>query len=383
MPIEDLKNSPCGHLVSIDDGNQAFVPAKLPRQVHLDPQTIYQLDEASRAVAMLAGVGETVPNPHLLIRPFMRREAVLSSRIEGTRASLSDLFLYEAQARQPQGDVAEVANYVRALEYGLGRLEDLPICLRLSNDMHKVLLRGVRGSGSHSGSIRESQVWIGPPSTPIEAATYVPPPAPLIIDLIDDWEKFVNQESILPPLVQCALMHYQFEAIHPYVDGNGRLGRLLITLFLCSKSLLTKPLLYLSAYFERDRGAYYDHLFRVSATGDWQTWISYFLRGIVEQSQDALNRTRRVRDLHDEMKRELQMRRESANALLLLDFLFERPVMTAPIASELLQVTTSGARGILDRIVGLGLVEYMGSTWPRLYINQKLLHVIEVPNGPS
>ena len=300
MAIIDLAGSPLGHLETIENGNRAFVPDPLPREIELNPELIYQLDGASRAVSTLAGVAETVPNPHLLITPFLRREAVLSSRIEGTQASLTDLFRYEASeaGRPSKGDVAEVANYVTALEHGLERLNDLPICVRLANEMHEVLLRGVRGSGWLLGSLRSSQVYIGAPGTPIEEATYVPPPAHLVRDLLLDWENFVNQDTLLPPLIQCALMHYQFEAIHPYIDGNGRLGRLLIVLFLCAKGVLTQPLLYLSAYFERDRAAYYDHLLRVSVTGDWQAWIGYFLDGVVEQARDALHRARRLRDLH-------------------------------------------------------------------------------------
>lgn len=382
MATRRLISSPCGRFVPVEDGQQAFVPDGLPREIELPPELIYRLDEASRAVATLAGVGETIPNPHLLIRPFVRREAVLSSRIEGTQASLSDLFLYEASSTaRPRGDVFEVANYVQALEHGLGRLEELPICARLINEMHEVLLRRVRGAGMHAGELRSTQVWIGPAVTPIEDARYVPPPAPLVRDLLQDWETFINEDSILPPLIQCAMMHYQFEAIHPYIDGNGRIGRLLIVLFLCSKKVLTQPLLYLSAYFERDREAYYDQLLRVTETGDWVPWIEYFLIGVAEQAHDALLRTRRVRSLHEEMRDVLQSNRESGNALMLLDELFERPFMTAPRAAELLAITISGARGILDRLDALGIVELRPDTWPRLYVARELLAVIEEPVG--
>ena len=380
MATSKLISGPRGRLVSIEDGQQAFVPDSLPRDIELTSSLIYRLDEASRAIATLAGVGETIPNPHLLIRPFVRREAILSSRIEGTQASLSDLFLYEASSTaRPRGDVAEVANYVRALEHGLARLEELPICVRLNNEMHGVLLSKVRGSGTHGGELRTTQVWIGPAGTPIEDARYVPPPGPLVRDLLQDWEGFINSDSMLPPLIQCAMMHYQFEAIHPYLDGNGRIGRLLIVLFLCAKGVLTQPLLYLSAYFERDRDAYYDQLLRVSETGDWIAWLDYFLIGVAEQAHDALLRTRRVRALHGEMRDVLQENRESGNALRLLDELFERPFMTAPRAAELLDITTSGARGILDRLDALGIVELYPDRWPRLYVARELLNAIEEP----
>jgi Fic family protein len=342
------------------------------------------LDEASRALATLAGVGETIPNPYLLIRPFVRREAVLSSRIEGTQASISDLFLYEAAGeRRPTGDVAEVINYVRSLEHGFGLLNEVPISVRLINQLHSILLRRVWGEKKQPGELRTSQIWLGAADTPIEGSHYIPPPANLVRDLLFDWEQFVNESQELPPLLQWALMHYQFEAIHPSMDGNGRIGRLLITLFLCAKKLLPVPLLYLSAYFERDRVAYNDQLFRVSATGNWESWINYFLQGVAEQAHDALLRTRRVRALQEQHRRLLQERRESVNALRLLDELFARPYLTAPAAANLLDMTSVGARRILERLADAGILEEHLNEWPRLYIARDLLAVIEAPIAPS
>ena len=379
MSMDQLKNSPCGRLVPSVRGQSAFVPNPLPRHIQLSMALVDSLDEASSAVANLAGVGETIQNPHLLVRPFVRREAVLSSRIEGTQASISDLFQYEASgSRRPRGDVEEVANYVEALDHGLNLLAELPISVRLINQVHSVLMRGVRGGEKRAGELRDGQVWIGSAGAPIEEARYVPPPADLVRDLLFDWERFVNECDTLRPLFQCAMMHYQFEAIHPYLDGNGRIGRLLITLFLCAKKILPTPLLYLSAYFERDRSAYYDQLFRLSATGDWEAWIVYFLKGVAEQARDALLRVRRVRALHEQKRQVLLERRESANALLLLDEIFARPVMTAGEAARLLDVTPAGARRILERLVQAGIVsEGIGNKWPKLYIATDLLHVIE------
>jgi Fic family protein len=350
--------------------------------VDLDSSLVYRLDEASRAVATLGGVGETIQNPLLLIRPFIRREAVLSSRIEGTQASLSDLLLFEASgSRRPRGDVAEVASYVRATERGIELLDRLPISVRFVNELHSVLLRGVRGGDKRPGELRSGPVWIGPPGTPIENARYVPPPADQVRDLLEDWEHFVNDDPVLPPLVQCALMHYQFEAIHPYLDGNGRIGRLLVTLFLCAKGVLTQPLLYLSAYFERERERYDDELFRVSETGDWKSWLGYFLDGVAEQANDALVRSRRLRDLHERYRRLLHDRRESGNALLLLDELFASPFMTAPLAADLLEITTAGARRILERLADAGVVDEHLETWPRLYVAKELIDLLEAPTA--
>ena len=378
--LSRLKDSPSGHLVPIGDGLRAYVPESLPRHIELDSSLVYRLDEASRAVATLAGVGETIPNPHLLIAPFMRREAVLSSRIEGTQASLSDLFIYEA-SRRPRGDVLEVHNYVRALEEGLRLLDDLPISLRLVNQSHSTLMPGVRGQDKRPGEIRNAQVWIGSAGTPLRDAHYVPPPPALVLDAMSDWELFANEEMEMPPLVQCALLHYQFEAIHPYLDGNGRMGRLLIVLFLCAKGVLRTPLLYLSAYFESDRQRYYDELFNVGVTGDWSRWLDYFLRGVTEQARDALLRTRQVRELQEQYRDLLQDRRESANAMRLVEILFARLYMTAPLASQLLGVTQAGARRILERLVALGIVQMEPDAWPRLYAAVDLLEIIEAPTA--
>ena len=369
-------NGPTGEWVSIIDGQKGFVPNPLPHQLNLGSDVVYHLDEASRAIGTLAGVGETLPNPHLLIRPFVRREAVLSSKIEGTQASLTDLYLHEVSPTgRAVGDVAEVANYVRALERGLELLEELPICLRLVNEMHSVLMRRLRGSEMRPGELREAQNWIGAPGTPIHEAQYVPPPPSMVRGLLEDWERFVNLESRLPPLVQCALMHYQFEAIHPYLDGNGRVGRLLITLFLCARGILSQPLLYLSAYFEHNRDEYYAQLQRVTRTGNWTPWLVYFLSGISEQSHDALLRIRRVRRLHEDTRSLLQ--HHSGNTLRLLDLLFERPLMTVPVAAGLLGLTSAGTRRILDRLADLGIVDVHRDSWPRLYVARQLLSVID------
>lgn len=375
MVVSQLEESPCGQLVPIEKGLMAFSPDPLPREIGLTTSLVYVLDEASRAVATLAGVGETIPNPHLLTAPFMRREAVLSSRIEGTQASLSDLFEYEA-SRRARGDVVEVHNYVRSMEQGIQLLQKLPICVRLINQLHSTLLQGVRGAGKRSGQVRTSQVWIGSGSPLTEDARYIPPPANLVPDALADWERFANEPTQIPPLIQCAMLHYQFEAIHPYLDGNGRIGRLLVGLFLHAKGIMTTPLLHLSAYFERNRQMYYDQLYRVSATGDWPTWVEYFLTGVAEQANDALSRVRRVRDLQEKYRRLLQERRASGNALRLVDEIFARPYMSAPWASRLLGVTNAGARRILERLVDAGILRELQYGWPRLFVANELLEIV-------
>lgn len=220
-------------------------------------------------------------------------------------------------------------------------------------------------------------MWIGPEGTLLQDARYVPPPPGMVLDVVSDWERFANEELEMPRLVQCALLHYQFEAIHPYLDGNGRIGRLLIALFLYAKGVLRTPLLYLSAYFEADRQAYYDQLLRVSATGDWSTWLEYFLTGVTEQATDALFRTRRLREMHDRYRSLLQESRESINAVRLVDELFAMPFMTAPQASRVLGITTAGARRVLDRLAERGLVKLSPGSWPRLYVADELLEALQ------
>ncbi len=371
-----LEGTPCGQLVPISDGLKAFVPDPVPREVNIDSSLINRLDEASRAVATLAGAGETIPNPHLLVRPFMRREAVLSSRIEGTQASLSDLFMFEASGVQRK-DVVEVANYIRAVETGLELLDELPISLRLVNQLHERLLRGVRGREKQPGVLRSEQVWIGSEGTSIGDPRFIPPPASYIRELMLDWEHFVNESGKVPPLIQCALMHYQFEAIHPYLDGNGLVGRLLIVLFLCAKQVLSTPLLYLSAYFESNRDRYYEQLLNVSATGNWGPWLDYFLQGVTEQSIDALRRVRRLRDLQEQYKRLLQDKHETANTLRLVEELFASAYMTTPKAVAILGITQAGARRILERLVDHGVLKEIEGTWPKIFWSEEILDTIQ------
>ncbi len=378
--MQRLTDSPTGRLVPIGDGHHAFVPNPLPQDLHLSPRLVSLLVDAASAVGTLRGVGETIPNPRLLMRPFIRREAVLSSRIEGTIASLSDVFAYEVEDQSPPGsDVAEVVNYVTALEYGIDKLETLPISYRLVNEIHSRLLEGVRGQDKLPGQFRGIQVWIGAPGSAIHDARFIPPPPDRLRDLFHDWEKFVNESTQMPPLVRCALMHYHLEAIHPYPDGNGRIGRLLITLFLCASGVLPEPLLYMSAYFERDRQQYYDELFAVSATGDWERWLAYFLTGVHQEAQDTMKRIRRIRSIQDEWRELLQNRNATANDLRLLDDLFSHPVTTASRTASLLEISDAGARGVLNRLVDAEILTRIESYWPNLYVARRIIDGIDKP----
>jgi Fic family protein len=318
------------------------------------------LSEADRALGELAGLGRLLPNPHLLIRPFVRREAVLSSRIEGTQASLSDLYAYEAGQLalfETTSDVREVYNYVRALEYGLERLQDLPLSLRLIREMHALLLEGVRGERLTPGEFRRSQNWIGPAGCTLEEAPFVPPPFAEMQEALDAFEKSLHQPLSLPPLVRLGLIHYQFEAIHPFLDGNGRMGRLLITLLLCAWELLPQPLLYLSAYFEAHRQDYYDLLLAVSQKGAWKEWLTFFLLGVKEQARDAVSRSRRLQILREKYRERLQTARAAARLLQVVDFLFAQPVFTVKRVGDTLGVDFSVAQRYVSHLEEEGLVE--------------------------
>lgn len=351
-----LGGSPIGTMAPIPEGASAYLPSPLPRTLSLADDVTYLLVEATQHVAMLAGAGELLRNPNLLIAPLQRREALLSSRIEGTQASLADVYRYEAGV-PGESDAQEVTNYVRAVVHAREMLETLPLSLRVLLEAHRVLLTGVRGRDTRPGEFRDRQVWIGTAETPIEQARYVPPPHQLLEDLLADWERFVNDEGLMTPLVRAALMHYQFEAIHPFVDGNGRIGRLLIPLLLQERGLLPQPLLYLSAYFERRRGDYYDHLLRLSETGDWNEWLRFFLTGVTEQAQDALRRVRALTALHERYRARLADGKASGNALRLLDHLFVTPYVWRGSVMRALSVTNAGAGLIIDRLAADGVLE--------------------------
>ncbi len=380
--LKRLGPNPYGTLVPTIENQMAFAPAPLPRELNLNPHLVWMLDNASRAVASLSAIGENMQNPHLLISPMLRREALLSSRIEGTIASLSDVLSHEAiRKRRPNDDVEEVINYVDALDLGISLLEEMPISYRLVNEVHRVLLSGVRGQEKRPGEFRTLQVWIGAPGSSIRNARFVPPPPDMLRDQFQDWEEFANADLEMPPLVKCALMHYQFEAIHPYRDGNGRIGRLLITLFLKESGILSNPLLYLSAYFERERQRYYDELLSVSATGDWEQWLEYFLNGVWKESLDVVARIRRLRDLQERHRAELLKRRAPASESRLVDELFANPFMTAPRASEILGMTPAGARRALGRLASAGIVRVISDHRPQLYLAEEILEILDAPEA--
>lgn len=386
MRKEDFTSESCGRLVSVGERRWAFVPDPLPPELlAYGPRLVAALSRADRALGELAGLGRTLPNPYLLARPFLRREAVLSSRIEGTQASLVDLYAFEAEPPlfgepERRDDVQEVQNYVRALEHGIGRLEDLPISQRLLREMHAVLMEGVRGSQRDPGEYRRIQNWIGPPGVGMEDATYVPPPPAEIPGALSALERYIHGNTEAPPLVNIALVHYQFEAVHPFLDGNGRIGRLLITLMLMERDLLSEPLLYLSAFFERHRTEYYDRLLAVSQKGAWEDWLHFFLEGVTTEARDASRRAGKLFDLRESYRERFQNAGAGTNLLASLDHLFSRPVTDISELARVLGISFEAARRLVGSLEEQGVLEEItGRRRNRVYAANEVMRVLQGP----
>ena len=397
MNTERFQHSSAGRLLKAGQGQVAylaFVPYPLPPALEFDPELVQVLSEADRALGELAGLGRTIPNPHLLISPFMRREAVLSSRIEGTQADITDLYAYEAGQLSLPGikpppsvaDTLEVLNYVRAIEYGLERLNTLPVSLRLIRELHERLMTGVRGQEATPGEFRRSQNWIGQAGCTLNEAAFVPPPVNEMHEALGAFEKYLHREPPdYPPLMRLAFIHYQFETIHPFLDGNGRIGRLLISLLLVHWNLLPLPLLYLSAYFEHYRQAYYEHLLAVSQSGAWREWLLFFLHGVAEQARDATRQAKQLQDLQQEWRQRLTQARASTLLLRLMDSLFELPMLTIPQAQRALDVSYRSAQQNVEKLVQAGILKQWGqASYGKWFFAEEILLAIgEIRRGPG
>lgn len=389
MNPDQFKDSASGRVLRIGSGEaayHAFVPNPLPPPLQFDSALLCLLSDADRALGELAGLGRALPNPHLLINPFIRREAVLSSRIEGTQADLADLYAFEAgqltlpgfKPAPPEGDVREVFNYVRALEYGLRRLSTLPVSLRLIREVHARLMEGVRGEHATPGEFRRTQNWIGAPGCTLNDATFVPPPVDEMNAALDALEKYLHAEDVTPPLVRLGFIHYQFEAIHPFIDGNGRIGRLLISLLLVHWNLLPLPLLYLSAFFEKHRQDYYDLLMAVSTHGAWHEWLAFFLRGVAEQARDAVVRAKRLQDLQMAWRTQYQRARGAGLLLGIVDALFAVPVISPRQIAKELHVSHQAAMQALRRLENDHVLkEATGKQRNRLYVAPEIIQILE------
>ncbi len=354
-----------GRYVSQPTGYRAFLPAPLPPEPVLELAGELQglLSEADRALGRLDGSVLTLPNPDLFVFMYVRKEAVLSSQIEGTQSSLQDLLAAEAQMfdQTLPRDVDEVVNYVRALKHGLARLSQLPVSVRLIREIHGELLQGTRGGRLQPGELRTSQNWIGPPGCTLNTASFVPPPPLAVPETLGELEKFLHGDDPLPPLVKIALVHAQFETIHPFLDGNGRVGRLLITFLLTECGVLHKPVLYLSHYFKQQRQEYYERLQAVRDRGAWEEWLAFFLRGIIAVAGEAFVTARRILQLRERHRVAIteQLGRAAGNGHKVLESLFDHPIVAVNDVSELTGTTFAAANNLVSRLVDLGILSEM------------------------
>ncbi len=378
MRREDFAEGFPGTLVQTYGKALGYIPDPLPTIISLAPDVLVQSDQAMLAVGRLDQLGRSLPNPYLLIQPFIRREAVASSRMEGTTADVGQLVLYEAAGVTPgsDSDVREVANYVTAVNHGLNRPTDRPVSVGLVREMHHLLLTEVRGERARPGLYREQQNWIGRSGQAIGDARFVPPPPDQVAGLMLDLEQSWQNPAALPVLVRLALIHYQFETIHPFLDGNGRLGRLLMSILLDDWEVLGRPLLYLSSAIEPYRQEYQDGLLRVSQTGDWNTWIRFFLRAVREAADDALSRGNRLVDLQTRLNAKYKDRGMIV-ALKLVDELFVTPAFSVTEMADRLGVTYEALRRTVERLTDDQILrEVTGQQRNRIYVTPEIVRAV-------
>lgn len=355
-------------------GYRAFIPAALPPDppIAMDDELQTLLSTADRALGRLDGSIQTLPDSNLFVLMYVRKEAVLSSQIEGTQSSLNDLLRAEARILDPErpADVEDVSNYVAALNYGLERLNELPISVRLIREIHERLLRGVRGAHLQPGELRKSQNWIGPAGATLSEATFIPPPPHEVPNALSDLERFMHAKDSMPALIRIGLTHAQFETIHPFLDGNGRVGRLLITFLLCEQGTLQSPVLYLSHYFKAHRAEYYEHLQNIREDGGWEAWLKFFLRGVADVSREATETARAIVSLRETDRGKIinELGRVAGNALKIHEALFRFPLVSVNPIAEMLDVSFTSANRLIDRLVELEILfEATGNARNRVF----------------
>jgi len=381
---ESIRQARAGRYVRQLAGYRAFLPEPLPPSppVRLEGDLQSLLSQADRALGRLDGSVETLPNPDLFVFMYVRKEAVLSSQIEGTQSSLQDLLAAEARILAPERprDVVEVINYVNAMNHGLDRLETLPVSVRLVREIHALLLKGVRGSHLTPGELRRSQNWIGPPGCTLSEATFVPPPPEEIPAALGDLEAFLHDESSLPVLIKVGLAHAQFETIHPFLDGNGRIGRLLITFLLCERRVLRKPVLYLSYFFRKHRSEYYERLQAVRDDGAWEGWLAFFLRGVAEVSGQAADTARRILALREQHRSLItdHLGRGAGNGHRVLEQLYVQPIVSVNAVRDLTGTTYPAANQLVTRLVEHGILnEITGQARNRRFAYESYIHLFD------
>ncbi len=365
-------------------GYKAFIPEPLPPRppIRYDGDLRNLLSQADRELARLDGITSVLPNPELFVAMYVKKEALLSSQIEGTQASLEGVLEFEANLTPKENidDIKEVVNYIRALNYGIEKLKTLPMSLRLIKEIHKILISGTRGSHKTPGEFRKTQNWIGPPGASLNDATFVPPPPDMILELMGNLEKFIHSEDNIPPLVKIAIIHSQFETIHPFLDGNGRMGRLLITFYLYWKGILNHPLLYLSFYLKKHRNEYYSRLMDVREKGDWEGWLKFFLKGVIDVSQEASRTASRIIKLKENLiKKLIEKKIGSGYAVGLIELLFQTPIVTAKNVQDRLGIRSKDTTNkLVNKFNGMGILkEISGKKRYKKYIFSDYVEIIK------
>jgi len=359
-----------------------FIAQPLPLKKIAWPDLITSIVKANSAIARYDGQLQGIPNPSVLLSPLMTQEAVLSSKIEGTQATLEEVLKFEADPKkitEKYEDIEEIINYRKSLSFAEGYLQNRPVCLNLIRDMHRVLLNGVQGQNRGRGEFRRIQNWIGKPNTPIEQATYIPPPPNQVLECLSNWEKYYHYEE-KDALIQLAILHAQFELIHPFLDGNGRIGRILIPLFLFDKKTLSSPMFYISAYFESSRNEYYSSLLAISEDDNWTGWIKYFLKAVTEQAKDNGQKAKDIMSLYDAMKERITDLTHSRFSIQTLDVLFHRPIFNSSYFARHSQIPKPSAARILKVLSENGIVRLIAPAKgqkPGLYIFPELLRIVQ------
>jgi len=378
-----IVNDRAGIFIRQPGGYYTFVPKPLPPDppIKYDAELQLLLSNADRELARLDGITTVLPNPELFVSMYVKKEALISSQIEGTQASLEGVLEFETNLKPKDNieDLKEVVNYIKALHFGIKRQEEIPISNRLIKELHEILLVNTKGSNRNPGNFRKFQNWIGPPGGTIRDAIFIPPPANEVENCMAALEKFIHAEDKIPTLVKCAFIHSQFETIHPFLDGNGRIGRLLITLYLHSNNILSYPLLYLSYFFKKYRVEYYDYLLKVRTEGEWENWIAFFLQAIIETSQNAIITARNIIDLQKSLINNLRINKvTSPLAVILIEKLFEHPILNLSHIQEILDTSRQTASDLINKFKKLGiLTEITGKERYRIYQFSDYLKIIE------
>jgi Fic family protein len=363
-------------------GYKAYIPNLLPPQppIRFDNELHFLLSEADRSLARLDGVTVVLPNMELFVAMYVKKEAILSSQIEGTQASLEGVLEFESDLtpRDNINDIKEVINYIKAMDYGMHRLTELPMCLRLIKEIHALLLKGVRGATKRPGEFRQSQNWIGPAGASLHEAIFVPPPQDMVDELMSNIEKFIHIDDNIPPLIKIAIIHAQFETIHPFLDGNGRTGRLIITFYLYWKKILEKPLLYLSFYLKKHKEEYYQRLMDIRLNGDWENWLKFFLKGVIEVSKEAASTAKEIIILKEHLNEKIFSNRlVGVLAIKLLDVLFEKPIISVPDLVKHLKIARQSANQLIKKFTQIGILnEITGKQRYRKYIFFEYIDII-------